>query len=154
VRATWNQQTEVKIAKLGSTNYYDDHLELRKSESDTNHWDMAAIYDHRQGRVVLPCIATKEQIPDKEGWRTSQYYGWGIAAFQAGDATNSSWHIGWAHWPDIGMWARDESTVIRIAYGTPFGGYTPPFSFLVTKRCCSSMRRFVSSIFLPERLHE
>ena len=90
-----------------------------------NCWDIAAVFERRQARVVLPRVTTKERISDKQAWRTSQYYGWGTAPFQVGDATNSNWHLGWAHWPDVGMWARDGSKTIRIAYGTPFGGYTP-----------------------------
>lgn len=124
-RSELGSRSDIKVAKLGSTNFHNDHLELRDSEIGSNRWDIAAVFERHQSRVVVPTISSKQQISDKEGWKTSQYYGWGITPFQVGDATNSDWHFGWAHWPDIGMWARNGSRTVRIAYGTPFGGYTP-----------------------------
>lgn len=124
-RSELGSLVDIKVAELGSTNYYDDHLELRESESKSNHWDIAAVFERRQSRVVVPNYSSKQQISDKEGSKTSQYYGWGTSPFQVGDATNSDWHFGWAHWPDVGVWARNGSKTVRIAYGTPFGGYTP-----------------------------
>lgn len=124
-RSELGSATDIKIGELGSTNFYDDHLELRESKTDSNRWDIAAVFERRQDRIILPGVATKEQIPEEQAQKTSQYYGWGIAPFQVGDATNSAWHFGWAHWPDVGMWARSGSRTVRIAYGTPFGGYTP-----------------------------
>ena len=44
---------------------------------------------------------------------------------QVGDATNSQWRFGWAHWPDLGVWARDGSRTVRIACGISFGGWSP-----------------------------
>jgi hypothetical protein len=124
-RSKLGSPVNIKVAQLSSTNYYDDHLELRDSEIDSNRWDIAAVLERRQSRVVVPSVSSKQQISDKEGWKTSQYHGWGIAPFQVGEATNSAWHLGWAHWPEVGMWARNGSRTVRIAYGTPFGGYTP-----------------------------
>lgn len=119
--------TDIKVATLGSTNYQDDHLELQESTIDRSRWDMTAALERHQAQVVVPNVSSKELIPDEQGRRTSQYYGWGSAPFQVGDATNSSWHFGWAHWPDVGMWARknDGSTTVRVAFGTPLGAYLP-----------------------------
>lgn len=116
---------DTKAAKLGSTNYYDDHLELRESEMESNRWDIVAVLDRRHSRVVVPSVSSKQRISDKEGWKTRQYYGWGIMPYQVGEARNSDWRFGWAHWPDVGVWARNGARTVRIAYGTPFGGYTP-----------------------------
>ena len=51
---------------------------------------------------------------------------WGTAFhLLLGNATNSAWSLGWAHWPDVGVWAREGSRTVRIAYGVPFGGWAP-----------------------------
>jgi len=124
-RSEVGADTEWKIAKLGSTNYQRDHLELRESVLQSNFWDLAAVLESDEAKIVLTQISSREQIPPKQAWRTSQYHGWGVGAFQAGDATNSRWSLGWAHWPEVGMWAQDGSSTLRIAYGLPFGGWTP-----------------------------
>jgi hypothetical protein len=124
-RSEMGAAADLKIAELGSTNYWWDHLELRTSVVHSNFWDLAAVLESDEAQIVLPQISSQELIPAKQAWRTSQYYGWGVGAFQAGDATNSTWSLGWAHWPDVGMWARDGSRTLRIAYGIPFGGWTP-----------------------------
>jgi len=115
---------DTKIAGLGSTNHW-DHLELAESPVDTNYWDLTVVGQRRETKVVWPRISSQVQVPPNQAWRTRQYGGWGAGAFQVGDATNSPWHLGWANWPDVGMWARDGSHTIRIAYGLPFGGWTP-----------------------------
>ncbi len=115
---------DVKIAELGSTNHWRDHLELRESPEDSDSWDLAVVGERREAVVVWPGISSRLQVPENQAWRTSQYYGWG-RAFQVGNATNSAWSLGWAHWPDVGMWARDGSRTVRIAYGVPFGGWAP-----------------------------
>lgn len=124
-RTDLGESADIKVATLASTNHWHDHLELTESTADTNYWDLAVVRDRREAVVVWPRISSQVQVPQKQAWRTSQYYGWGVGAFQVGDATNSTWSLGWAHWPDVGMWARDGSRTIRIAYGLPFGGWTP-----------------------------
>ena len=124
-RTDLSGSAEIKVADLASTNHWHDHLELRECPADTNYWDLAVVRERREAVVVLPRLSSQQQVPLKQAWRTSQYYGWGVGAFQVGDATNSLWSLGWAHWPDVGMWARDGSRTVRIAYGLPFGGWTP-----------------------------
>ena len=108
-RSELENVTDVKIARLGSTNYHYDRLELQESEIDSNRWDIAAVLGTgSEVRVVVPSVSSRNEIGEDQARRTSYYYGWG-SAFQVGDATNSIWHFGWAHWSDIGMWARTES---------------------------------------------
>lgn len=116
---------EIKVADLASTNHWHDHLELRECPADTNYWDLAVVRERRDAVVIWPRLSTQQRVPPKQAGRTGQYYGWGVGAFQVGEATNSVWSLGWAHWPEVGMWARDGVRTIRIAYGLPFGGWTP-----------------------------
>lgn len=117
--------TEFKIADLNSTNHGSNYLELRESAADTNYWDLVAVSRPRETMTVVPSISSQQRIPAQQAWRTGQYWGWGVAAFQVGEATNSPWSFHWAHWPDIGMWARNGTRVVRVAYATPFGGWAP-----------------------------
>jgi len=117
--------TDAKVAELDSTNHWEDHLELKESQVDSNYWDLAAVLERRQTVVLLPHISSIRQIAPDQAYRTSQYGGWGIAPFQVGVATNSNWRFGWANWPDVGMWGRNGPRTVRIAYGIPFGGWSP-----------------------------
>lgn len=117
-----------KVFDLNSTNQW-DHLVLRASESESNTWDLL-VYDNRGRRedatVVLPSLTTLERVPEMQGWRTDQYFGWSGSVFQVGAATNSAWKFAWAHWPDIGMWGRKGTEEkVRVALGTPLGGWSP-----------------------------
>jgi hypothetical protein len=117
--------TDTKVAELDSTNHWEDHLELKESQVDSNFWDLTAVLERRQTVVLLPHISSIRQIAPEQAYRTSQYGGWGMAPFQVGTATNSNWRFGWANWPDVGMWGRNGSRTVRIAYGIPFGGWSP-----------------------------
>lgn len=117
--------TDTKVADLNSTNHWEDHLELKESQVDGNYWDLAAVLERRQTVVLLPHISSIRQIAPEQAHRTSQYGGWGMAPFQVGTATNSNWRFGWANWPDVGMWGRNGSHTVRIAFGIPFGGWSP-----------------------------
>jgi hypothetical protein len=124
-RTDLSGSADIKVADLASTDHWHDHLELRACPADTNYWDLAVVGERREAVVVWPRLTSQQQVPQKQAWRTTQYNGWGVGAFQVGDATNSIWSLGWTHWPDLGMWARDGSHTVRIAYGLPFGGWTP-----------------------------
>lgn len=123
-RAELTGSAEMKIAELDSTNLWRDHLELRVSLEDTNYWDLAVVGDLGEAKVVWSRISSQRQVPPKQAWSTIQYNSWGTA-FQVGEAMNSPWQLRWAHWPDVGMWARNGSRKFRVAYGLPFGGWTP-----------------------------
>jgi hypothetical protein len=117
--------TDTKVAELNSTNSGEDRLELKETWIDGDYWDLVVVQERHQVEVLVPRISSKDQIPDQQGWRTAMYGGWGPAAFQVGAATNSNWKFSWAFWPDIGMWGRSGSDKIRIAFGIPFGGWSP-----------------------------
>jgi len=119
---------DVKVMALGSTNHWAwAFLDLEESDTFTNYWDIVAHLVPEQGEnqsvVVFPCVSTVGLVAEEQAWRTTKYGGWGREAFQIGAATNSNWKFGWAHWPDIGMWARNGSRTVRVAFGTPFGGW-------------------------------
>src|SRR5204863_2915678 len=49
---------DAKIANLGSTNYYRDHLELRESTTNSDRWDIVAVLDRHQEQVIIPDAST------------------------------------------------------------------------------------------------
>lgn len=124
-RSIIGSSTDVKIAKLGSTNYRTDWLELRVSAPDTNYWDIVAVSGRNGVTVVVPRISSRELITDYDVSIANRYGGWGIMAFRVGNATNSTWKLGWSHWPDLGMKASNGMRTVRIAFGLPFGGWSP-----------------------------
>ena len=114
-----------KVFNLGSTNVW-DRLGLRDSIESTNAWDLIAFRDRLEdGRVVVPHISSEDRISAVDASFLNRYYGWGIRPHQIGEATNSAWRFGWAHWPDVGMWAQRRNERVRLALGTPFGGWSP-----------------------------
>ncbi len=54
--------TDTKVAELNSTNHWEDHLELKESQADSNYWDLAAVLEKRQTVVLLPHISSTRQI--------------------------------------------------------------------------------------------
>ena len=114
-----------KVFQLGSTNVW-DRLGLRDSLESTNAWDLIAFRDRLEdGRVVVPQITSDDRISAVDASFLNRYYGWGIRPHQIDEATNSTWRFSWAHWPDVGMWARRGNEQVRLALGTPFGGWSP-----------------------------
>ncbi len=115
-----------KVSDLRSTNDW-DRLGLRDSVGVTNSWDIILVSDRRadDAPVVVTNVINSDRILPVDAAFMNTYHGWGSRPVQIGAATNSAWRFGWAHWPDIGMWARRGDERVRLALGTPFGGWSP-----------------------------
>jgi hypothetical protein len=129
-RQELGQATDVRIAALGSTERRSDCLRLEASSVDSNRWDLVAVVwrekeQQRETVVLVPGITTWQQMSDKQVARAYQYGGWGNAALQIGTATNSHWRFRWTVWPDLGLWGNDGTRKFAMAFGTPFGGWSP-----------------------------
>ena len=117
-----------KVLALRSTNVM-DYLNLDASSADTNRLDLL-IRNGNHGSSKLPTafaivdFSTTDSIPLHEAWGSWQYGRWG-QAMRISSATNSSWRFGWAHWNDIGVWGYQKEKRFSIAYGIPFGGWSP-----------------------------
>lgn len=115
---------EVKVAEAGSADWREDHLELLPALGDTNYWDLAVVGRGRHTNIVWPRISTQSQVTPDQAWRTRLYGGWGWTVFRVAKATNSQWQLGWAQWPEGGVWARADSRTVHVAVGFPFGGWS------------------------------
>jgi len=104
---TAGDRVDERISDLRSTNDW-DYLGLRDSATDTNAWDLVLVSDRKQedAPIVLHSVATEDRISAVSVSFMNAYHGW-------------------AHWPDIGMWARRGNERVRLALGTPFGGWSP-----------------------------
>lgn len=142
-RATLGSAMDTKVAHLTVTDPWATHLQLMESPADTNHWDLVAAFRGPKGRetaVLIPSFSSRNLIAANQAWRTAQHGGWGLAPFQVDGATNSPWRFRWAHWPDVGVWARDGSRTVRIAFGVPFGGW--PAYRVVQLPCDQALAQF------------
>lgn len=123
---SWDSEKDTKVAQLAANTKW-ECLELRES-TISNAWDLVVDYrkyfSDQVSQVVLTNISTQTKIPDDIALRTDQYHGWG-QALRVGVATNSDWDFSWAHWPVIGVMGRNDKQFFRMAFETPFGGWSP-----------------------------
>ncbi len=93
----------------------------------TNSWDLILVSDRRadDAPVVVTDVINSDRILPVAAAFMNAYHGWGSRPVQIGAPKNSAWLFGWAHWPDIGMWAPRGDERVRLALGTPFGGWSP-----------------------------
>jgi hypothetical protein len=83
-RSQLGSAIDTKVTDLSSTNRWEDYLQLTDSQTESNYWDLAAVLNRQRSTpvVLVPKIASTRHIPPEQGWRTHQYYGWGLASFQ------------------------------------------------------------------------
>jgi hypothetical protein len=116
----------------------DDRLFVRRSELDTNRWDLLArLESKRRGDPLFVDVLTNLLVEATQDWRvedwrsdidspqndgTSMNFGY---VPSLGNATNSPWEFRTGYWPLEGLRATDtiRNQLVRFSYETPFGAW-------------------------------